>query len=422
MLDYASIKKLAKADGVTVKTLLALSTQHDPFYVGTKADVEKAKWFAGIYRDMGSPDNVHVRRVHYAIVARGDIEKPPDRSGRNPKGNGLTYENTEKDWKMLTQASKYARYLDLVPMQSFVDRRNPEPTINAEYYPHDNLEDELSSLSVDDIIMALATPFRQTYNPQLLQAYHLEIWCEKSTMNDVIMPVAGRYGANVVTGLGEMSITAVRDLVSRVARADKAARIFYISDFDPAGEGMPVSVSRKIEYFLRQSESQYEIKLRQLMLDRDQCIQYELPRTPIKESDRRKADFESRHGAGATELDALEALYPGEMESLLTAALDLYFDKSVRQVVTSENWRLYQAVRSLVEDRLAGLADDLLDDIEGVDQGFEVPAAGLVDDSAKEWIFDSELNYKDQLVLYKEHKASPGVPIANGQKRTLSQT
>lgn len=90
---------------------------------------------------------------------------------------------------------------------------------------------------------------------------------------------------------------------------------------------------------------------------------------------------------------------------MVSIVADPYFDESVRQAVTSENWRIYKAVRSLLEDRLVGLSDDLLDDIEGIDQGFDVPAALLVDDSAEGWIFDSGLDYKEQLALYKEHKA-----------------
>ena len=76
------------------------------------------------------------------------------------------------------------------------------------------------------------------------------------------------------------------------------------------------------------------------------------------------------------------------------------------KAVTSENWRLYQTVRSLLGDKLAGLTDGLLDDIDGIDQDFEVPAAGQIDDSDDGWIFDSDLEYREQLALYKERKAS----------------
>jgi len=41
-------------------------------------------------------------------------------------------------------------------------------------------------------------------------------------------------------------------LLSRCQR-DHPLRIFYVSDFDPAGQCMPVSAARKIEFFSRRS-------------------------------------------------------------------------------------------------------------------------------------------------------------------------
>jgi hypothetical protein len=38
-------------------------------------------------------------------------------------------------------------------------------------------------------------------------------------------------------------------------------RILYISDFDPAGAHMPVSVARKIEYLLRRDGHDLDIRL-----------------------------------------------------------------------------------------------------------------------------------------------------------------
>lgn len=399
MLDYKAIKKLAKDMKTTVKDLLALSCQHDPFYVGSPAEVEKAEWFARVYEDMGSPWRVHIRRIHYNLVAKGDVLKPANRK-RKSKVKGKPYTNTENDWNMLENASLYARYLGLVPMENFVDRRNPPPIINAEYYPHGRLQNELSSLSIDDVISSLASPFKWIYNPQLSQAYHLEIWCEKSTMNDVIKPAGDRYSANVVTGLGEMSLTAVRDVFDRIREAQKPTRIFYVSDFDPAGERMPVSVARKLEYFMRKFGIDSDVKLKQIILTREQCIEFKLPRTPIKESDPRKLEFEMMHGTGATELDALEALYPGEMKTLLTAALEPYFDEDVRQAVDAENERLYDTVNGLLRERLSGLGDGLLDDVDGLDNDFEMPEAQLTGEDTS-WTLDSNLNYIEQISLYK---------------------
>ena len=61
MIDYLALKQLAKANKVSVKSLLALAPQNDPFYVGTKAQKQQAEWVAEIYAELGSPSRVHIR-------------------------------------------------------------------------------------------------------------------------------------------------------------------------------------------------------------------------------------------------------------------------------------------------------------------------------------------------------------------------
>ena len=58
-----------------------------------------------------------------------------------------------------------------------------------------------------------------------------------------------------------------------------------------------------------------------------------MPRTPIKESERRRGRFEEQYGEGATELDALEALHPGTLQQILENEIERYFDASLNQRV-----------------------------------------------------------------------------------------
>ena len=153
----------------------------------------------------------------------------------------------------------------------------------------------------------------------------MELWLEKSSILDEVLPLAKKYMVNVVTSLGEMSLTAVVGLVQRVVRSNKPTRILYISDFDPAGRNMPLSVARKLEYlFRRYRHSHPQVKLCTLMLTASQCARYDLPRMPISRTNRRKGRFEYYHGPGATELDALASLHPGAIGSWLRQALDCY--------------------------------------------------------------------------------------------------
>src|SRR5947199_9661088 len=124
-------------------------------------------------------------------------------------------------------------------------------------------------------------------------------------MNDVLKPLCERYRANLQTGLGELSITATLACCQRLQQAGKPARLLYVSDFDPAGQSMPVAVSRKIEYFVRTLGLELDIRLFPVVLTLEQVRHYQLPRTPIKETERRRGGFETRSGEGAVELDAL---------------------------------------------------------------------------------------------------------------------
>src|SRR5437773_4853710 len=161
-------------------------------------------------------------------------------------------------------------------------------------------------------------------------------------MNDVLLPLCERYQANLQTGSGELSITATLALAHRLQQANKPARIFYVSDFDPAGQSMPVAVSRKVEYFVRTLSLDLDVRVFPVVLTLDQIHAYGLPRTPIKETERRRLGFESRHGEGAVELDALEALYPGELQAVLSRYIECYYDSSLHERVAESQARLQE--------------------------------------------------------------------------------
>lgn len=395
MFNYKEIKHLASENkDVSVKDLLALSPQNDPFYVGSKGDVEKARWITEIYEELGKPINVHVRRIHYFIVSRDDICKP----------NGEPYENTEKDWNFLAQAAKYARYLGLIPTSHFVDRRNPEPINNARYWRNQTIGEAITHIFKAHPMAIRITDGIFPYNPQNALAYHLEIWAEKSTMNDIILPIARNFSANVVTGLGELSITAVYQLIQRASVAQKPVRIFYIADFDPAGENMPISVARKIEFYTRRDETLPEVRLMPLMLTKRQCVEYNLPRTPIKATDKRRGDFEDRHGEGATELDALEALHPGAMKDILNNAIKPYVNIEVYNEVVKE----CHQIRDAAELQLRKLLEKALEDFDfNYESDWEFPEGELIDESDN-WLFDSNRTYDVQLTKYKLYKLHKG--------------
>src|SRR5256714_2342063 len=325
-MNYEMIKQLAKEMGCKVTDLIPLAPQNDPFYTGTPTDWAVAEWFAQLWQQFGYRDKVHIRRVHYQIVSQRTPVLMP---------NSKPYENTSECWDMLNMASKAARYLQLVNPAAFSDRRNDDPVIFAAASassPHIRVYGNLwqSSLDLPDFP---EVPEYGTGGFTAHQRYHIEVWCEKSTMNDVLLPLCQRYGANLQTGSGELSITATLALADRLREVNKPARIFYVSDFDPAGQSMPVAVSRKMEYFLRTLGLEVDVRLFPVILTAEQVRYFHLPRTPIKETERRRVGFEERYGEGAVELDALEALYPGKLAEVLRQHMDSYYDSDLHERV-----------------------------------------------------------------------------------------
>ncbi len=129
-----------------------------------------------------------------------------------------------------------------------------------------------------------------------------------------------------------MSLTRVEEFIERVRERGKPCRIIYLSDFDPAGRNMPVAVARKIEFLVRNMED-VDIQLETICLTHQQCVDFRLPRTPIKSTEKRAAEFENRFGEGATELDALEALHPGVLGRMVTDCIRKFYDSSLQRQI-----------------------------------------------------------------------------------------
>src|SRR5256886_16380330 len=102
---------------------------------------------------------------------------------------------------MLNMASKAARYLQLVNPAAFSDRRNDDSVIFAAASassPHIRVYGNLSQSSLD-LPDFPEVPEYGTGGFIGEQPYHIEVWCEKSTMNDVLLPLGHSYGANLRT-------------------------------------------------------------------------------------------------------------------------------------------------------------------------------------------------------------------------------
>jgi len=444
---YEQLLKLAKSNRCRIEELLVLTRQNDPFYAGNSGAIVRARWFKSLWDQFGYDRGIHIRRMHYQIASIGDIAKP----------DGKIYQNTHTDWDYLNVASKDARYLGLVDPAAFIDRRNPDPHIF--YFPGDTNQGPgwspiLPSFDIPSLGYELtaglewALPWFSIngyeYN-ESLQPYHIEIWAEKSTMDDILIPLCQDYAINLVTGVGFLSITSVINLLGRIAESKKPTLILYVSDFDPAGALMPISVARQIEYWLKVYSLSSRVQLDWVVLTQDQVGQYQLPRVPIKESDLRKGKFEIAYGEGAVELDALEALHPRELARILKNKISQYRDPKLSEKLKAAKTEAYNklyaiwmdkigpyrekvaAIRKVVEEILKGyqveldaLNEELQEELSPLQEQLNAvslavreiidnlkvdlpprPAPGTQRDGT-DWLFDSSRDYWEQLESYKK--------------------
>ena len=173
-----------------------------------------------------------------------------------------------------------------------------------------------------------------------------------------------------------------------------------------------------------------------MVLTLDQVQYYRLPRTPIKETERRRLGFELRHGEGAVELDALEALYPGELTSVLSQYIEEYYDASLNGQVAEVEAQLQERLLALRDQVVGRFADEidlvreeytqLRDEFTGRMQGcrtrlvdlwqamkqemalsaprldgYALPQAAIANEIG-EGLYDSTRDYIEQIEAYKE--------------------
>jgi hypothetical protein len=353
------LKAAAGALNVRVKDLHVLGHRIDPFQSDTPSKLRDAEWFAELWQRFGYTNGVHIRRIHYRAQSAGDVALP----------GGEPYENTDKCHQRLGNASQWARDLGLVDPSKFEDRRNnptkhyaaqrlnqPEPSGHIELpdvrpwsLPEPTGWDRpwfygghLKSLGIGDPdidhdeIGDVAVSGYDYHRAD--QPYYEALWIEKSTMDDVLDPLCAELGIDYLVNVGFASKTQAIALLTSASRLGKPLRVFTISDFDPAGAHMPTGLARQLEYYRDVFAPDAEVVVWHLGMHRDWVDKYDLPRAPIKAEDRRKDNFETVHGNGCVELDALEALQPGALAREIRSLINQHRDAGLRdKLAEAEN-------------------------------------------------------------------------------------
>jgi len=406
----------AEARGLTTKDLKILTT--DPYLVGSDGEYQDANWAAKWWDKMMDTRKrpIHIRGFYYWLY--NNAKKP------NGKTFGAGVDDPMKDWRWLMHASQVARYLSIGEWKGLIDIKHPEPQDYDEYsadtsmYSIDDTVPNIIKSKLNDTLEGIiqeALRLAPAYEDSGFQTYHAEVWCEKGSMGSIIEPICRRARAAYQPLVGQASVEKVEMLARRAIKAveaGKKVRIWYIADWDRYGWTMVAAVARKLEFFIvRNGIEGADVKLARLALSEDQIAKYNLPKSPKK-------------GEAVVELDALDAIYPGELDKIIKGAVNPYVDAKGPNVVREENYNMKERLRQILENELRPILmeqlkpqidqaleripmEDLNIDIKRcIDRAFTCPERNHEVEEDDTWMFDSNRSWFEQLERFKQYKES----------------
>jgi hypothetical protein len=292
------------------------------------------------------PADDHLRGVHYVLVSTPGILKL----------DGTPYRNNLDDWLWLTKrAAKAARWLGYVPFDCIIDERNEAPRIYDDP-PEDGLRvgqfarkvrlHSGSGVTVpdeDDVRPGIY--FEGGISPR--QPYRVVLIGEKTSLAEVLDPIARWKAAELLLPTGDISDTMIVDVARRATRDGRPLVVLYFSDFDPSGYHMPNAVARKLQAARDLLFPDLEIAgVYAVALTVEQCREHDLPESFLKETELRAGAWRARWGREQTEIDALAALRPDVLRDIANDALRPFFDDTLERRQRAMERRFEDVVRT----------------------------------------------------------------------------
>lgn len=244
-----------------------------------------------------------VRTVHYALQ-----NDPPLKHASKPCS---VYRNDLKSYKSLDDLLTRARLDGSVPWESIGDETRPVTTWNIHSDPRTFIRGELDR-------------FCKGYWRDLMQSQpnHIEIVCEKNTVEPILRPVAMEYTIPLTSGRGYCSLSPRKEMADRFEASGKDQLvILFLADFDADGIVIAESFARS----MRDDFDIEDIVPIRVGLNRDQIDELDNPPKslpPKKKSANYKA-FVAEHGRDCWEL---EAIPPTGLQQYLRSTIDSVID------------------------------------------------------------------------------------------------
>lgn len=313
----AIIESASADNGMALKDLTVLAAYRDPYRLDTASNHAIGKWLADSYNQVcRDGSKLHARGLHYRLI--GQVTKP----------DGKPYHNDDETWSWMSEkAVKAARYLKYLSWDALRDARNSQPEWYEEQFNH-----PFWQIVTDDVYLSLP----DTLTPRLVlngnlyrQPWQQVVIAEKQGVGDLLRPICRSRKASLVLPSGELSDQLMFDILKRAAMDGRPLAIHQLGDFDSSGHQMAVSTARTAQAIRDSQFPELEVRVHAVALTLEQCQEWRLPSTPLKETERRADRWQSAMGWAQTELDAAVALAPDKFKRVVRESLDQYFDAEI---------------------------------------------------------------------------------------------
>ncbi len=326
--------------GCGMTDLTVLAAQNDPFRVDTPARHRDGEWLATTAQELGLGDRkIHLRGLHYMVLGR-------------PRPDGTPYTNTDEDWLWLTgSAGKAARWLGYLPFDQITDQRNAAPEVRIftppDPRPYLTVGADVEIPDADELMPQVAVDGFTGAQP-----YKLVIFGEKSSLADVLGPLAESRQADLYLPTGEISDTLLYQMARIGAEDGRPMVVLCFSDADPAGWQMPISIARKLQGFQALEFGDLEFQVRRVALTPAQVREYGLPSTPLKATELRADAWREAMQVEQTEIDALGSLRPDLLRRIARAAIEPFFDSSLDSRVSEARWSWLTEAQAVLDESM----------------------------------------------------------------------
>lgn len=264
----------------------------EPF-VDTETDRTKSRWVAKAYQEFVRETDRHrttLRGLFYYALKRKEHDYPI--CGKFVGEIRITRPYHESDGERLPKWVSRARKLGFIPTDAVLDE----------------------------------VPGEQIFMPESEgnKLYRIEIWLNKSALNPILQPVCDKHGATLVSVDGRPSKAAIDGLYRR--SFGHATIILCLSDL--SASSLTFCRDLAIEIAKEKPKGEWDIRLKRIGLTPEQVLNFRIPLVTgersgsVEEAYYRKYIEPYRlNPRKISELDALEAYYPGGIAGFIDDAL-----------------------------------------------------------------------------------------------------